>query len=532
MIKKYISKYHFRHLRKQLKGVRVLRKKGEPYFVNNLLSELTNIPLDLKPSDFHESLVGDHAGNAEVLLRQIFLNRSYKLSSAIMATFGSGSSLKFILPPTWIRHIRKKGISVSTKISLVCIYLLAFKNILYGFSKLFFLLSHKGVSDNFNLPYVVFLGLKQDNLPDSKASRKYDIISWFRKSGIEQNENIQIWAQCKIPKKYNPPDNLIVSRFIFPKFKNSKQYVYFFLKSINGLIISVFGVLRGKWWYGVLFSESVNLYYVMALGGQHIAKGYYFNNSGWFLKPLWTYEAEKYESKCILYYYSTNIENYQYNHQKQVKKVIYGLKIMTWKNFVVWDQEQEDYLRQFCPNSNYIQVKYLDFSGKEFLHKKSSGKKRLAVFDVTPTRLTHYLKLGVAEPHYYSEELNLAFLQDIINIFPQDEWDILWKRKRLVGYTFCSKGFINKQNDLVSSKLNIIESSVAARALVESSDAVISMPFTSTAILGKIKGVPSIYYDALGHAQQTEVHGIEILACKEDLSNWRKIISCEETSQK
>ena len=518
-------------MRKQLKGARALRKKGDPFFVNNLLSELTNIPLDLEPSDFHEALVGEHAEAAELLLRQRFLNHSNELSSAIMAAVGSGSPLKFALPDTWIRHISKKGLSVSTSISLLYIYLFAFKNILYGFAKFFLLLYQKGVPANFGRPYVVFLGLNQNNLPDSKVSRKYDIISWYRKSGIEQNENIQIWAQCKIPNNYNQPDNLIVAQSIFPRFKNSKQYAHFLLKWIKGLIISVFGVLRGKWWFGVLFSESVNLYYIMTLGRHDVAKDYFFNNSGWFLKPLWSYEVENYGSKCSLYYYSINIENYQYHH-KNVKKVIYGLKIMTWKNFVVWDQQQEDYLRQFCPNSNYIQVKYLDFSGKELLHEKSTGKKRVAVFDVTPTRTTHYVKLGVAIPHYYSEELNLTFLQDIIEVFPEDEWEILLKRKRTVGYTFCSKGFIKKQNDLVNSKLFIIDSDVAPRSLIESSDVVISMPFTSTAILGKIKGIPSIYYDAFGQAQETESHGIEILGCKEDLSMWQKKLSYKKDSRK
>ena len=51
------------------------------------------------------------------------------------------------------------------------------------------------------------------------------------------------------------------------------------------------------------------------------------------------------------------------------------------------------------------------------------------MFDVTPSRPTNYSGYGFAIQPYYSEELNLKFLQDIIKVFNNDQWEILWKRK-------------------------------------------------------------------------------------------------------
>ena len=116
------------------------------------------------------------------------------------------------------------------------------------------------------------------------------------------------------------------------------------------------------WWY--LFTESINLHYVNALKREALAEDYFFHNSNWYYKPLWTFEVENKGASVSLYYYSTNMENIQFNNYK--KNENFGLKIMTWNNFIVWDQQQEDYLKQYCPNATYIQVGSVDFTGIQY----------------------------------------------------------------------------------------------------------------------------------------------------------------------
>jgi len=63
---------------------------------------------------------------------------------------------------------------------------------------------------------------------------------------------------------------------------------------------------------------------------------------------------------------------------------------------------------------------------------------------------------------------------------------------------------------------------VAVHRLIEESHAVISMPFTSTALIGRELNKPSIYYDSLGFIGKNEpaAHGIEVISGKNELREW------------
>jgi polysaccharide biosynthesis PFTS motif protein len=523
MIKRLIRKRHFRRKRAEMRGARKLRNENNPFFVYNLFSDLTEINLGLKKSDFPKILVGTYANISEVLLRQILLEGYIKLCPTVMRSVGSGKPFKFPLPNKWVKYIADNGVPSSFFVCRIFLLLSSMKRTIYGFAKFCILLAQRMNPVNPNCPYTVFIDLEQKHLPDSNLQKSYDIISWYNKSNVKIPKIRKIWAQASVSQDYIAPEDIIVSRTIFPKINNIKNYLKFVFRCIAALLVAVFGILRGKWWYGYLFTESINLHYVNALKCDNYAEEYFFNNSCWYYKPLWTYEVEKKGSLVYLYYFSTNMENFQVNNNKLNET--YGLKIMTWNNFIVWDQQQEDYLKQYCPNATYIKIGSLYIRGIEYNFFSSNRKKIISIFDVTPSRFTHYVKRGLAIPFYYSEELNLTFLQDIIEAFNNSNWEILWKRKRIVDKKFISEVFNQKQLNLVRNKINIIDSNVAAHSLVEASDAVISLPFTSTAILGKINGIPSVYYDASGKIQVNESHGLPVLKSKAELKEWYESLS-------
>ena len=77
----------------------------------------------------------------------------------------------------------------------------------------------------------------------------------------------------------------------------------------------------------------------------------------------------------------------------------------------------------------------------------------------------------------------------------------------------------------------VIDPDHAAARLIEKSTLVISMPFTSTALIAKNLGVPSYYYDPSGIIQKGDraAHSIPIISGVNEL---RSIFTIESTKNK
>jgi len=172
-------------------------------------------------------------------------------------------------------------------------------------------------------------------------------------------------------------------------------------------------------------------------------------------------------------------------------------------------------------------VGYVDLTGVSSKHDSVNGKKILSIFDVTPCRPITFTKLGLAIPNYYSEELNIKFIQDIKELFSDEKWIILWKPKRFVGISFISEAFKRKQSKLINGNLIKVSPGIAASYLVESSDAVISMPFSSPTVVAKFKDVPCIFYDASGSVRNKLTRDIPLLRSKVELKEWATSLTKE-----
>ena len=73
-----------------------------------------------------------------------------------------------------------------------------------------------------------------------------------------------------------------------------------------------------------------------------------------------------------------------------------------------------------------------------------------------------------------------------------------------------------------NNNFNLVPPNIDATSIIEMSSAVISMPFTSTAIIARELGKPTIYYDPFGQVQKDDpaAHGIQIVSGKSELKAW------------
>jgi len=77
-----------------------------------------------------------------------------------------------------------------------------------------------------------------------------------------------------------------------------------------------------------------------------------------------------------------------------------------------------------------------------------------------------------------------------------------------------------------------VDPDISAYRVIEASTAVISMPFTSTALIARELGKPSCYYDPTDMIQKDDRagHGIDIISGPEELRKWFKKLPVETDS--
>ena len=99
---------------------------------------------------------------------------------------------------------------------------------------------------------------------------------------------------------------------------------------------------------------------------------------------------------------------------------------------------------------------------------------------------------------------------------------MLLKRKRNIGRLVHPRyaavvNSLSGADDFVA-----VDPQISALRTIEHCDAVISMPFTSTALLGRAMGKPSIYYDPHGMVQRDDraAHGVPVVIGYDELVRW------------
>ena len=296
--------------------------------------------------------------------------------------------------------------------------------------------------------------------------------------------------------------------------------------------LAILDFFCGRWWHALLFNQSVLAARIRIQSPQKIAKDYLFHNSNWIYRPPWTYEAEKLGARIIFYFYSTNCERFKQSNG--YPGFNYGWQAMNWPYYLVWDAYQADFVyRAVGENVNVSVVGPIWFhTSKVELQKLPS--RAIAVFDVQPVRDAFYQSLGI-EFDYYTPQTAIQFLSNIYTVLAEYSCALVLKRKRNVGRLAHPKyrQFLNKFDEMPS--FLSIDPDTSAIQLIKECTAVISMPFTSTALLGRELGKPSIYYDPHGLIQKDDrgAHGIEVLCGQYELRAWvTGIVSSEVMSEK
>lgn len=523
-----IKQIQRRRLRQMMRGYRNLKKADRLDCIANIKRDLTKKKLNINEKLYSKYFFGAGIESPELVLRQYLLIRigGTNLNKALLLVAGKANTrVSFSMPLEWVDIIEQYGFKVNKLQSILMWRLYVLMLLMIGILKIFkvimaslnFLAKTQTRLDS----YVYFAELNNSNLPKTtEFQSEHNIISWYVQWG---NRKPNISTICHdVPTAFNKPlGDLELNTRTSPipeltSLNTLIKYVGWALLSIPLAFIDFF---RWRWWHPLLLNQSALSAQVRFTPPNFLAKEYLFHNSNWIYRPLWTYEAEKFGAIITFYFYSTNCESFRKGLENS--EITYGWGAMSWPRYLVWDEYQADFVRRCVGNQGEILVVGPIWFSNDSAQLCNIPPKAVAVFDVQPVRDSFYNLLAL-DFEYYTPTTANQFLIDIRDVLTEAGCNMILKRKREIG-KLCHPSYRGTLARLSNCKNYIaIDSQVAAQKVIQNCFAVISMPFTSTALLGKELKKPSIYYDPTGLLNKDDLaaHGIEILQGKGELKRW------------
>lgn len=468
--------------------------------------------------------------NAALIIRQYVLTRlgGVGLNKALLYSIASANRpVSYPLPKGFQRVLAEQGFRVSGwQCSILwaayigalwCYGALTIAK--YCYEALSYIARSTGAPSE---PFVFFDGLAQNNLPQPcKDGRSHDIVTWYahwpgcNSTVMALRHNVRVAKPSFVNGK-----RVEFAEHTIPPLINVPDLMRFIRWALCAVWRSAIDAVRGKWWYAVLLAEAAKAAIVRFASPDQLARDYLFHFSGTIYRPIWTYEAMKKGSRITCYFYSTS-EEFKLPAGYEPNSTYW--KVMNWPRYLVWDEYQRDLLLRSVGGSARIHIVgpiwFSDSPGVFSPFPENS----IGVFDIQPIRRSAYFAFStMADFDYDNPRIPMQFIKDIYGVASTYGGTIVHKRKRHDD-SRCYKPYrkmleqLSKTNRFVS-----IDPDISAIRVIARCRAVISMPFTSTAIMAKYLGKPSAYYDPSGLLQKDDrgAHGIPLLNGKGELQAW------------
>ncbi len=512
-----------------MRGHRILASNGKLGIFNEINDKLQDIIFHRVINHSSKFIFRNNSDRSELIIRQYLLTyfSRVKLYKSILYSVGNNNSpIVHPMPSEWWDIIEESGFCISKTRSMVLFKAYVFMLYIYSFK---YFVSHifnsiKNIFRNeiFNINSVYFADLNITNLhPKDIYSDNGNIISWYLNWEEKKDTIRKIFHNVRDREVYMYKGVAIDYRSTpIPLFKSLSSFYFFSIWFFCAFFLGLYHFIKGYWWNSIILNEASKAYSFEIIDKKFIYSKYFFHNSAWIYRPMWSYNAENFGSDIVFYFYSTNHELIKVNGEYP-KYDRSCWRVMSWSKYLVWDKYQYDFIKRNIINLSpeIIIVGPIFFSAQYFFLTET--RKYVAVFDVTPHRDCRYQSIGVSD-YYYIPIIVNKFNNDIFDVLKNSGLLILHKQKRDIGNLIHKKYSREIQRlsrydcfEIVASNTNVID-------LVTKAELVISFPFTSTAIIAKELGKPSIYYDPTGNIDVNDrgAHGVPVISGYAKLYDW------------
>lgn len=450
----------------------------------------------------------------ELPIRQYLTEKIAHLSfnESILYSFGKNKAVRHPLPREWQDALKSAGIPVDIFTSTSLWYLYCFlywgRGCAYGFMSILLLLKKRPKLGE----YVYFSSIDENCISSNRDS--HNIVNWYCQWSNKTKGLKSVCHSVKARHDFSLDTLKVIKTDGLPKLEDLQLLKYVF----STMYLSLSGLfwLFVKPAYAFFLIELLKYKRAELANTKDFAKDYLFPNTAPYYRPVWTNLAVSNGSRVMLYFYSTGIEDFKHIDKPPQENPWH---LCDWPLYLVWDEFQASFIKQNNDRNPIIEnVGPIWFSSHE--DSVEVPVESISVFDVTPFRPSTYTKLGMHH-EYYTVPMANKFLSDVHCALNDNGLTVLHKKKRVNN--LAHKKYLRKIAELCS-QANYLEvnPSLDALQLIKKSKACISVPFTSTALIAKSEGKPSVYYDPTGTIFKGDkaAHGIPVLNTVDELRSW------------
>jgi polysaccharide biosynthesis PFTS motif protein len=292
------------------------------------------------------------------------------------------------------------------------------------------------------------------------------------------------------------------------------------LWGVGASVVAGLSLLRGSWANALMLAEAARARAVRLCPGDRLGTEYFFPFSGSIYRPMWTHELERRGVGVTVYFYST-YEQPKVPSGYESQKFEWGPA--NWPAYMVWDTYQDRNLRRDLGdtlNTRLVGPVHFSDSGAPM---PIVPRKSIAVFDIEPHRKSLVFGMTTLVDYLHAfPDAFVRFLEDLAAAIEEAGATMVLKAKRAIGNRGERRYRRAVERASASKGAMIIDPGISAVRVIEACCAGVSIPFTSTALYVRERGLPSAYYDPTGWIQKDDkgAHGILILSGKEELRTW------------
>ena len=490
---------------KIIKGFKILIKQNRKFEVENFKDEISS------------EAIKEVSSKDEIKLRQFLLRYliNFKFNAVYFKAIFDKGYLIYPLPKTWSKKLKKDGFKINIILNTTLLYILSLFFFLKSFKTFFNLIVYTNNKFSFQ-NYVCFNNLTFETLPVDKKDT-YDIFNWYKK---EFNKDANFLIDFKFKKSdITEYFNIHSSKIIFPPINYFGKFK-FLLKFIKHIFLSLLYLVTLKWESLILSEERIKKNYVEEIDKDKLANEYWFSISDFIFRPLWTYVIEEH-CKIILFNYSSSFLGHKINGKYAPEEV--GIKSMNWPYIYQWSDKYLNFLKDKINNNSSLKlVRPIWYSDKKMNLIVNRKKLSISVFDVAPSNFMRSVLLNANI--YRSNNCAKKFLLDVVSLVDDfQNIEFYFKTKRVLNSKYHSKTYIDLIEKLKKiERLNFIDGGCSPFRLIKSTDLSISIPFTSTALIGKHMNKPSCFYDPLNILDKDDraSQNLEVVKGKKNLQMW------------